>query len=152
MLDVRGESIEGWQLRCEKQTLIVALMRGGESMALGISAVFPRAPFHHSFKQEDIFIENVRGMQTVLVVDSVINSGKTVVSYVKHLRKLQPDLSIVVVSGVVQGRFVSGGSFDRLVEEQKNLSLVTLRVSDNRFTGRGPSDTGNRLFSTTHLA
>ncbi|KAH8750623.1 uracil phosphoribosyltransferase-domain-containing protein [Hyaloscypha sp. PMI_1271] len=124
---VQGHQTSGYRLCREKKTSIVALMRGGEAMAFGVNETFPNIEPHHLLQQ-----------RTVVLVDSVVNSGKTVVSF------------IVVVAGVVQVQSVSGRLAQALACHA-NFSFITLRLSDKKFTGRGTTDTGNRLFNTTHL-
>jgi len=57
----------------------------------------------------------------------------------------------MVIAGVVQALSVSKGSLAEALADHAKFSLVALRLSDNKFTGRGATDTGNRLFNTTHL-
>jgi hypothetical protein len=57
----------------------------------------------------------------------------------------------------------SGGTLDEFLSDEKNMSFVALRLSENKFafaawhgidsrtTGRGGTDMGLRLFNTTHL-
>jgi uracil phosphoribosyltransferase len=129
----------------------VALMRGGEAMAFGVSEAFPRAMFVHANRPEDIRPHHLLRQHTVVLVDSVVNSGKTVVNFVQHVRRLHATIRIVVVAGVAQAQSVSEGNLAQVLARDANLSLVALRLSDNKFTGRGTTDTGNRLFNTTHL-
>jgi len=72
---------------------------------------------------------------------------------VQHIRNLHVTIRIVVVAGVVQADCASGGVLSQaMAGSYDTLSIVTLRVSKNKYTGSGGTDTGNRLFSTTHLA
>lgn len=151
ILHVQGHSTSGFRLRHEKKTSIVALMRGGEPMALGVNDAFPLAMFVHANSANDIKLHHLQGQLTVLLVDSVVNSGKSVVEFVQHIRNIRPTIRIVVVTGVVQAQSISGGKLNTLARDAE-LSLVALRLSDNKFTGSGTTDTGNRLFNTTHLA
>ena len=144
---VQGHDTIGHQLRHEKQTTIVALMRGGEPLALGVSETFPLAMLVHASHHYDIKPHHLKGQQSVVLVDSVVNSGKTVLQAVQHVRSHQTDIRIVVVAGVIQSQFVSSTELNR----HTNLSLIALRLSNNKFTGSGTTDTGNRLFNTTHL-
>ncbi|KAK1995252.1 uracil phosphoribosyltransferase [Colletotrichum falcatum] len=147
---VQGRTTDGYRLVDENRTAVVALMRGGEPMALGVSEAFPRAMFLHAGGPGDLTPENTAGMKTVVLVDSVINSGKTIVEFVRRIRELDTVERIVVVAGVVQDRAVS----DVLepLASAADLSVVALRLSEKKFTGRGGTDTGNRLFNTTQLA
>jgi uracil phosphoribosyltransferase len=149
---VQGHTTTGHQLLHEKQTTIVALMRGGEPMALGVSDAFPRAMFIHASYPGDLMLHHLQGQMTVILVDSVMNSGKTAMEFVQRIRKLYADIRIVVVAGVAQAQSVSEGSLLAQTLGRANVCVVALRLSDNKFTGTGTTDTGNRLFNTTHLA
>jgi uracil phosphoribosyltransferase/phosphoserine phosphatase/adenylate kinase len=146
---VQGHETSGYRVLKEQQTLIVALMRGGEPMALGVNEALPNAAFLHARIPQDIKDYHVHGQHSVVLVDSVVNSGKTVANFVQRIRTLHEAIHIVVVAGVVQAQSTSNGSLGQLAHD--NLSFVALRMSENKFTGRGTTDTGNRLFNTTHL-
>ncbi|ERF72193.1 hypothetical protein EPUS_02080 [Endocarpon pusillum Z07020] len=148
---VQGHHTSGNRLFHEQQTSIVALMRGGEAMALGVNDAFPLAMFVHASSPNDIMLHHLQGQLTLLLVDSVVNSGKTVVQFVQHVRNLHATIRIVVVTGVAQAQSVFSGSVAQALARHARVSLVALRISENKFTGRGTTDTGNRLFNTTHL-
>ena len=148
---VQGHQTSGYRLCHEKETSLVALLRGGEAMALGVNEAFPSAMFVHAKRPEDIEPHHLLQQRTVVLVDSVVNSGKTVANFVQHIHNLHATIHIVVVAGVVQAQSVSEGSLAQVLACHANFSLITLRLSDNKFTGRGTTDTGNRLFNTTHL-
>ncbi|KAK0653165.1 uracil phosphoribosyltransferase-domain-containing protein [Cercophora newfieldiana] len=151
---VQGNTTTGHRLRNEERTLIVALMRGGEPMALGVSEAFPAAGFLHAKVAGDITEEHLNGVMTMLLVDSVVNSGKTVVEFVDRVRRVagKTAVRIVVVAGVVQaGAVEEGAMLGSVLKGDGMLELVALRMSENKFTGRGGTDTGNRLFNTTRL-
>ena len=149
---VQGHPTSGFRLRHELGTTIVALMRGGEPMALGVNSVFPLAMFVHATQPSDIKHHHLHKQRNVLLVDSVVNSGKSVAEFIQHVRSLDTTVRIVVIAGVVQAQSLSEGVFSQALEHDMNLSLVALRISNNRFTGKGTTDTGNRLFNTTHLS
>ena len=149
---VQGHHTNGHRLRYEQQTAIVALMRGGEPMAFGVNDAFSLAMFIHATKPSDLKIHHLRKLHTVLLVDSVINSGKSVVEFIHHIRSLDVTIRIITIAGTVQVKSLSEeGLFSQELERDANLSLVALRLSENKFTGRGTTDTGNRLFNTTHI-
>ncbi|KAK1752606.1 uracil phosphoribosyltransferase-domain-containing protein [Echria macrotheca] len=150
---VQGHTTTGHRLRDEENTLIVALMRGGEPMAFGVNEVFPAAAFLHAKTTSDLKEECLEGIKTVLLVDSVINTGKSVVEFVQHMRVICGDgVRIIIVAGVVQAEAVAeGGMLAPLIQGDGMLDVVALRLSQNKFTGRGGTDTGNRLFNTTRL-
>ena len=148
---VLGHPTDGSQLFHEKQTTIVALMRGGEPMALGVNEAFPLAMFVHASNADDVKLHHLEGQVTVVLVDSVINTGKCIIEFVQRVRKLHATIRIVVVAGVVQAQCVRGGSLEQALADQAKLHLIALRTSETKFTGSGTTDTGNRLFNTTHL-
>ena len=148
---VQGNPTNGYRLLREQQTLIVALMRGGEAMAFGVSDAFPLAMFVHARRPDDIKPHHLQGPRTVVLVDSVMNNGKTAVEFVQHVRSLHTAIRIVLVVGVAQAQSVSEGSVVQNLGRRTNFDLVALRFSDNKYTGKGTTDTGNRLFNTTHL-
>ncbi|KAL9101252.1 MAG: hypothetical protein Q9163_003466, partial [Psora crenata] len=137
---VLGRPTSGYQLFHEQQTTIVALMRGGEPMAFGVSDAFPLAMFVHACYADDIGFHHLRGQLTVILVDSVINTGKTIVEFVQNVRKLHATIRIVVVAGVVQTECVSG-TLDQKLAHYSNIHLIALRLSDTKFTGSGSTDT-----------
>ncbi|ESZ91850.1 uracil phosphoribosyltransferase [Sclerotinia borealis F-4128] len=150
---VQGHQTSGHRLLHESQTLIVALMRGGEPMALGINDAFPLAMFLHAHDPEDVMAKHLQGQSTIVLVDSVINNGKTITDFVQHIRKLNAIVRIVIVAGVVQAQSIAEGTgiLASTLVQHGNCSIVALRISDNKFTGKGVTDTGDRLFNTTHL-
>ncbi|KAJ7621753.1 uracil phosphoribosyltransferase [Mycena polygramma] len=148
---VQGNETTGHRLRHEKETVIVALMRGGEPMARGVYEALPLAMFVHAKKPQELNHEHLRERKVVLLVDSVVNNGKSVDEFVSHIRTLDSIISIVVVTGVIQARSLSDGIVGDLLARDDNIGFVSLRLSDNKYTGQGTTDTGNRLFNTTHL-
>ena len=148
---VQGHHTSGYRLSHEQQISIVALMRGGEPMALGVNDALPLAMFVHASRPDDVMLHHLHGQLTLVLVDSVVNSGKTVVQFVQHVRNLHATIRIVVIAGVVQAQSVSGGLLAQELARYENVSVIALRLSANKFRGRGTTDTGNRLFNTTHL-
>ncbi len=88
----------------------------------------------------------------MLLVDSVVNSGKSLVEFVQRVRHLDEAVDIVFVAGVVQsGAIAEDGYIVQYVGQDRKFTLVALRISENKYTGSGTTDTGNRLFNTAHL-
>lgn len=147
---VQGGVTDGYRLLDEKKTCIVALMRGGEPMASGVSEAFPLAMFVHAKQPGDLLPHHLPEQGTVVLVDSVINSGKSVVEFVNRIRHLDAAIQIVVVAAVAHV-----DSLQYLAQRLPSLdkfNLCILRTSANSFKGAGDTDTGHRLFNTTHLA
>ena len=148
---VQGGFTDGWRYQHEENTLIVSLMRGGEPMAFGVSEALSRASFAHASEFEDIKKGNLDGKETIVLVDSVINKGDSIVEFLKPLREELPNVRIVVVVGVIQAKAVETGEFAKVLRDDPNLYVVALRLSDNSYKGKGKTDTGDRLFNTTYL-
>ncbi|KAK4095971.1 hypothetical protein N658DRAFT_511606 [Parathielavia hyrcaniae] len=149
---VQGHIAIGHRIRHESRTTIVALMRGGGPMAEGVSQVLPSAMFLHAYRPDDVTVKHIKGQWTVVLVDSVVNSGKSMVEFVHRIRQLDPVVPIVAVAGVVQAQSLSSARvLGQTLEADRALSFVALRLSDNKFQGRGGTDTGNRLFNTTRV-
>lgn len=148
---VQGGSTTGHRLRGEAQTLVVAMMRGGEPLALGVSEAFPQSAFLHARDTGDIRHTHLNGCDTVLLCDSVVNNGTTMKDAIEHIRAFRNDVLIVAVACVVQRSSVGDGGLFRETAMRHGAKIVTLRISDNRYTGQGNTDTGNRLFNTTFL-
>lgn len=145
------KDIAGYRLLREERTLIVPLMRGGQPMASGINKVFPKAQFLHAKELKDMKKEHLEGIVTVILVDYVINSGGSMAQFVRHIREMDVAVRIIIVAGVVQDQAVTGCGPIRAVARSTELTVVALRLSKNKYTGKGATDTGNRLFNTTHL-
>jgi uracil phosphoribosyltransferase len=149
---VQNKETEGHRLLHEDRTLIVPLIRGGEPMAFGVSSAFKTAIFEHAKKPEDLTRQLVRDSHAIILVDSVVNSGKSILEFVNGLRGGFGFVGqIVVVTGVVQEGAVAGGPFAEMLRRDRRVRLLALRVSENKYTGRGGTDTGHRLFNTVML-
>ena len=61
-------------------------MRGGEPMALGVNEALPSASFLHAKHAPDITADQLKPASAVILVDSVINNGKTMVEFVTRVQ------------------------------------------------------------------
>lgn len=148
---VQGHQVTGYRIAHEQQTVIVAVMRGGESMPFGVSEALPLSMFVHAKSPEELKCHHLQGKHTIVLVDSVINSGKSVVEFLNHIREMNAEVRVVVISGVTHRQSISQGDLSKALAYDAKFSLITLRLSENKFTGKGTTDTGNRLFNTTEL-
>lgn len=149
---VQGHQTTAYRLENEQRVLLVALMRGGEPLAMGVNDVFPLATFVHAKEPSDLLPGHMAEKKVVMLIDSVVNSGKTVVEFLRRVRILHSDVSVLVVAGVIQSEAIDEvGALGRALLDDRNLQVVALRCSDNKFTGSGTTDTGNRLYNTTYL-
>ncbi|KAJ4286215.1 hypothetical protein N0V88_008078 [Collariella sp. IMI 366227] len=91
-----------------------------------------------AIEADELKSKHLKGQRRVVLMDSVVNNGKTMVDFVQHIRNLDATISIVLVAGVVQVQSVSAGSIlGQFLQHDKALSMVALRLSENKFTGRG---------------
>ncbi|KIY68252.1 hypothetical protein CYLTODRAFT_453691 [Cylindrobasidium torrendii FP15055 ss-10] len=150
-LHVQGHLTDGYRFCGESRILIVPLMRGGEPMAFGISEAMPTAMFLHAKEASDLKNHHIEGLQTIILVDSVVNTGKSLVPFIRRIREVDSCVRIAIVVGVIQAKALSRSIFSQTLAVDSNVCVVALRRSDNKFTGRGGTDTGNRLFNTTHI-
>ncbi|PHH76384.1 hypothetical protein CDD80_1566 [Ophiocordyceps camponoti-rufipedis] len=151
MRHMQGSTTSGHRLRDEAQTIIIALMRGGEPLAMGINDVFQQAMFFHADSAFEVDEEHLRGRRTVILVDSVVSTGKTILRFVERIRQLERGIRIVIVTAVLQeAAVVEGGSLAEAMERH-DVRMIALRLSEKKFTSTKGTDTGNRLFNTTHL-
>lgn len=152
---VQGHTTTGHRLRHECQTVIVPILRGGEPMTFGVAKVFPSAMFVHAKEATDLEAHHVQGCTNIILVDSVVNSGKTVIEFMDRLKDIDCKAEhVVFVTGVAQSGAVDqkNGPLVQIKDAGLGkLSIVALRVSVNKFKGERTTDTGNRLFNTTHL-
>lgn len=148
---VQGYGTDGFELFQESRAVIIAVMRAGEPMAFGVSEAFPAAMFLHASRVADIENEHIHDRTAAVLVDSVINTGKTVLQMARHIRKIHGTIRIVILAGVVQKHAIAPRSPLHSFARNQKIELVALRLSENRYTGRGATDTGHRLFNTTQL-
>jgi uracil phosphoribosyltransferase len=139
-------------VKSENEILIVALMRGGEPMAFGVNEALPSAQFLHAKEPEYVTSAHLSGRSAVILVDSVINSGDTIMQFVEWIHETNPKIPIVAMTGVLQEEAVKRlGEFHQGLPVYQPFTLVALRTSENKYTGKGGTDTGHRLFNTTYL-
>ena len=83
-------------------------------MALGVGAAFPLARVALVKRPQEVGTEQLRGVRSVLLVDSVVSMGRSAMWFVRWLRGLKAGLRVVVVCGVAhRGAVEEGGSIER---------------------------------------
>lgn len=102
-------------------------------MAWGVSEAFPKAMLIYVNGRDDLKLHHLEHREWVLLVDSVVNSGKKIVEFVKRIHILHTTILILVVTGVVRKVTITG-PFEFL-DGYVGLTRATLRVSENKFTG-----------------
>ena len=82
----------------------------------------------------------------IIIVDSVINTGRSILSIISAIKERSPEVDILIAANVIQEK-----AFDQLA----GCKVFAVRVSKNFFigknqaaqTGRSGPDTADRLFN-----
>jgi uracil phosphoribosyltransferase len=78
-------------------------------------------------------------------------SGASMLAFVEPLRAAYPHIKIVLVADVVQEKAVERTALGKGLEGNAKMWLVASRMDENKFVGKGKTNTGDRLFGTTYL-
>ena len=124
-------------------------MRDDEPEAFGVSDALPLTMLVHAKNAENLKIEHLKGQQTVVLIDSMINEGRSMIEFFDHIRGLNAEIQIVVVSGVTQDQAIKKGKLAQTLASDSNFILISLRVSGDKYKGIDDTDTGHRLFNAT---
>ena len=131
---------KGVQLSDKDNVVIFALMRAGLYAAEGVRSVLAESRFVLVNETADACGDLAN--KIVVIVDAVINTGDSVAKVIAHLQKGSPRKIIV-------GTLVMQKDAVRLADKYENVCFYALRISDNKYVGKGATDTGNRLFNLT---
>ncbi len=143
---VTGRSM-GVHIRPGAEPIIVALLRAGLFLAEGLWECFPGAALvPHASGAAPMEIDLPAAGRTVLVVDAVINTGRSLRGVLDRVAHLGAARTIAVT--LVGYR----SSVIELVEQRPDVVFVAARLSERSYVGRGATDTGGRLFGTTTWA
>lgn len=127
----------------EQSTALLVLERGGRFFGDGIYSEFGGRFYPYNPAKEELPMIND---EIVVIIDSVINTGKSIETIIDKLREHNPKVEIVLVTNVIQRN---------TVERFKDYLLFAVRISDNSYVGKnqaiqkensGP-DTADRLFN-----
>lgn len=124
------------------EPILVALMRAGLFLAEGIWEGLgggSLVPYHAGVS--DLSSIPVAG-RLVVVIDSVINSGRSIRGVIQAL--LDRHCRRLVVVTLVGYR----PTLEAMSVEFPDLDLIAARLSDHSYVGRSGTDTGSRLFGT----
>lgn len=127
----------------DKDSAVIVLERGGRFFGDGVYSGFGGTFYSYDPKKETMPVIT-KGI--AIIIDSVINTGRSVLETAEILREQNPGIEIVIVSNVIQ---------DKALELLKGCKVFAVRTSSNSFVGRrqasqrngkGP-DTADRLFN-----
>jgi len=131
-----------WNKECYT---VFCMMRSGLCFAFGIADELERLASEVKiiFSSDDFSISNVDVKESIIIVDGVINSGKTILGIMARLKNEQ----VLIATNVISKK-----ACDILSEYE----VYAVRVSDNYYVGtkekiismgKGP-DTSERLFNS----
>lgn len=127
----------------EKNISILVLERGGrffgDGVYMGAGGIF----YSMNPKQDDTPVINT---ERVVIVDSVINTGKSIMRIIDEIKKHNPGIDVIIAANVIQ---------NEAVELFKDYLVFATRLSKNSFvgvnqskqTGKTGPDTADRLFN-----
>ena len=127
----------------EQNAALLVLERGGRFFGDGVYGGFGGRLYPYNPSKDALPLIDDK---IVVIIDSVINTGKSIEVIIDKLREHNPNVEIVLVTNVIQRKAV-----DRF----KDYLMFAVRVSDNSFVGKnqatqkgnsGP-DTADRLFN-----
>jgi uracil phosphoribosyltransferase len=139
---VAGKST-GVRVRPGGEPIFVALLRAGLFLAEGLWECFPNSALVlHGGRTETLAPLPAAG-RAVVVVDAVINTGRSLRAVLDEVLHAGPAKTVVVT--LVGFR----PTVEALSVERPEIDIVAARLSDRSYVGRGTTDTGGRLFGTT---
>ena len=127
----------------EKNMSILVLERGGrffgDGVYMGAGGIF----YSMNPKQDDTPVINT---ERVVIVDSVINTGKSILRIIDEIKNHNPGIDVIIAANVIQ---------NEAVELFKDYLVFATRLSRNSFVGVNQSkqtgkigpDTADRLFN-----
>jgi uracil phosphoribosyltransferase len=135
----------GFEIAGKEDICVMGMLRAGLFAAEGIRSIFKDGAFflEHDNVAEIINKQSLES-KTVIVVDAVINTGKSISNILNQLIAAKCE-KIVVAALVLQD------DAKRLANDFPTVSFYALRISENRYKGTKGIDTGNRLFNTLEL-
>lgn len=127
----------------QQDTAVMVLERGGRFFGDGLYSTF--GGILYSVNPKIGTIPNINNPR-IIIVDSVINTGKSIIKQIDLLRKSHPKTEIIIAANVIQ---------QKALELLKDYKVYTVRISNNFFTGKNQSmqtagtgpDTADRLFN-----
>lgn len=142
---------QGWKIKQENEIALLVLMRSGLHVADGVRDIFQVAPmFHvHPSRKDGLNRANLAGLKkerikTAVIIDSVVNTGASLEPILQQLS--ERGLHVFVLSLVSPT-----ATADRLAHDWPEVHFLFARTSENQYVGKGTTDTGNRLFGTSHI-
>lgn len=133
---------KGVELSDRENIVIFGLMRAGLYVAEGLRSIFSDSQF---FLGDDFQAEKINlNDKIVVIADAVINTGKSIEKIIKQILQTNAR-KVFVVTLIMQKDALY------LSDKYPNIFFYALRISENKYIGKGGTDTGNRLFNTADI-
>jgi hypothetical protein len=127
----------------EKNTSILVLERGGrffgDGVYMGAGGIF----YSMNPKKDDAPVINT---ERVVIVDSVINTGKSIMKIVDEIKKHNTGIDVIIAANVIQNEAVELFE-DYLVFATRLSKNSFVGVNQSKQTGKIGPDTADRLFN-----
>ena len=127
----------------EKNTSILVLERGGrffgDGVYMGAGGIF----YSMNPKKDDVPVINT---ERVVIVDSVINTGKSIMKIVDEIKKHNTGIDVIIAANVIQNEAVELFE-DYLVFATRLSKNSFVGVNQSKQTGKIGPDTADRLFN-----
>lgn len=127
-----------------QNTAVIVMERGGRFFGDGLYSAF--GGVFYPYKPSIDEIPDISKHNFVIIVDSVINTGRSILSAIESIKRDNPKIEIIIAANVIQRN---------ALDKMKQYKIFSVRVSDNYFIGKkqavqtgntGP-DTAERLFN-----
>jgi uracil phosphoribosyltransferase len=132
---------QGIEIADKEDICVMALLRAGLYAADGIRSIFKYGAY---FLESNDAAETDRkyafAHKTLIVVDAVINTGRSIKKVLNILRDAK-------CKRIVVATLVMHEDAKQLALDFPDVHFYALRVSGNKYKGTGGTDTGNRLFN-----
>lgn len=122
---------------------VIVLERGGRFFGDGVYSGFGGKFFSYDPKKD--FLPDIH-YGVAIIVDSVINTGKSVIDTIEKLKQIDPNVEVFIAANVIN---------EKALELFKDYKVFAVRTSSNSYigsrqaeqkNGKGP-DTADRLFN-----
>ena len=127
-----------------QNTAVIVMERGGRFFGDGLYSAFGGVFYPYNPSKDEI--PDVSKHNFVIIVDSVINTGRSILSVIESIKRDNPKIEIIIAANVIQRN---------ALDKMKQYKIFSIRVSDNYYIGKkqavqtgdtGP-DTADRLYN-----
>ena len=140
---VKGKST-GVRVAPNGGPIFIAMLRAGLFIAEGMWESIPGSALVLFDGVPNSLVDVPVGNRLVVIVDAVINTGKSLQPVLQHVQSRSP--AKLVVATLVGYR----PTVETLAESYPAVDFLAGRLSERSYVGSGTTDTGSRLFGTTH--